>query len=125
MRDGTKRIAVAVAGLAIAGGAVLASAPAEAATTAGRTAAVGASVTAGTAAGWDHDDERRGHHGSRHWKHYEKRYHHESRHHRWRDHGRYHSYREAYSIGERYRGSSWESFNCHRVGGSWVLRVYG
>jgi hypothetical protein len=137
MRDSTKRFAVAVAGLAIAGGAVLTAAPAaDAASVTGRITTVSAGATT-TVAGWDGDDRRRGdgHHGEkrRHWKkhwkkrsHWERRRHHGERHrHHWRDHGRYHSYREAYLIGERYRGSSWESFDCERSGSVWVLRVYG
>ena len=141
MRDSTKRFTVAVAGVALAGGAVLASAPAaEAATVAGHTVTVDTSVHGATAAGWDRDDddhgrhEYRGHHGGHHggyWKrhHYKKRYwgggHHRRHHHRWYDHGRYGSYREAYLMGERYRGSSWESFQCYQVGGYYVLRVIG
>ncbi|GAA0256444.1 hypothetical protein [Cryptosporangium japonicum] len=134
MRDRTKRFAVAVAGLAIAAGTVLASAPAaDAATVTGRTTATAAHDRDDHRWGRDDDDRRWGRshgehrrHWKKHWKkrsHWEGRRHHRHRH-QWRNHGHYGSYHEAYLIGQRYRGSSWESFRCERSGGAWVLRVY-
>jgi len=138
MRDSTKRVTVAIAGVALAVGALLAAAPAaDAATTESRAATVGSA----TAAGWDDDyddcPEYRAHRDHRRdradgrgqWKRhrYDQRYRdrHHRRHHRWHEHGRYDSYAEAYLIGRQFVGSSWQSFECYEVSGYFVLRVLG